>query len=286
MRISVLGMGRMGEALAVRWAGGGHEVTVWNRSPGKAGRAVDAGATEAGSVEEAVSKADLVVTMLADDGAVRAVVLEPGGLYDHLGPEAWHLDCSTVSPGVAGEMVTACHRYGAMPVMGSPEAVAGGAATYLLGAPDEVAAGVGPAVAALSDKVVRLRSAPEALAAKLTGNYLLLSGLAVLAEAFEIGRAGGLGDDQLTRIFAESPLVAPGLRNRFQEVLSGPSEGWFSMTLGAKDVGLATDLAASAGQRLPVGGTVQGLYRRAGEAGLSDADVAAVGRLYRDGHVD
>jgi 3-hydroxyisobutyrate dehydrogenase-like beta-hydroxyacid dehydrogenase len=281
MRISVLGMGHMGQALASRLLGGGHDVVVWNRSEGKAGPALDAGASEARSLEEAVARAEAVVTVLADDRAVRSVALGEGGVAAALGPDAAYIDCSTVSPGLAGELATGIDRYLAMPVVGSPDAVRNGQAALYLGGPQRWADAVRPLTSALSERIHRFGSAPEALAAKLTGNYLLLAGLAVLAEAFEIGRAGGLGDDDLKAVFSESPLVAPGLRNRFEGVLSRSPEGWFSMALGGKDVGLGLELARSAGTGLPVAEAVRALYGRADEEGRGQADVAAVGLLYR-----
>jgi hypothetical protein len=73
MDVAVLGMGRMGRALAGRMLEGGHQVTVWNRSKGRAGDVVSAGAREARSVADAVVGVDVAITMLANDDAVRAV---------------------------------------------------------------------------------------------------------------------------------------------------------------------------------------------------------------------
>jgi Trk K+ transport system NAD-binding subunit len=73
MDVAVLGMGRMGRALAGRLLDGGHRVTVWNRSKGKAGEVVSAGAREADGVADAVEGVDVAITMLANDDAVSAV---------------------------------------------------------------------------------------------------------------------------------------------------------------------------------------------------------------------
>lgn len=277
MRTSILGMGRMGEALAERIVSGGHEVTVWNRSPGKAGPAVEAGATEAASLDEAVTSAEVVLTMLADDRAVDAVSSE---VARSLGADAVYIDSSTVSPALSQRLAERFERYVALPVLGSPDAVRTGQAAFLAGGRAEVLDRIEPLLASLSGRVNRLDSPAVALGAKLTGNYLLLGGLAVLAEAFEVGRAGGLSDEQLRSVFAESPLVAPGLRNRFEGVLAGSTEGWFTMTLGGKDVRLGLDLAGGAGRDLPVGAALAGVYAAAESHGLSDADVAGLRRIY------
>jgi len=87
----------MGQAVAARLMGGGHDVVVWNRSPGKAGKVVAAGGWEAHSIAEAVSGREVVVTSLANDDAVRGVALGDGGIRSAIGPEAVYADCSTVS---------------------------------------------------------------------------------------------------------------------------------------------------------------------------------------------
>lgn len=266
--------------MAARLAAGGHDVTVWNRSPGKAGPAVEAGARQAGSLEEAVSSSEVTITMLSADDAVRAVALGDGGVRAFLPSTAVYVDSSTISPETSAELAGRFEQFVAMPVLGSPEAVRGGSAAYLAGGPRDALERLEPVTATLTDKLTRFGTASLALAAKVTANFLLLGGLAVLAEAFEIGRAGGLDDDQLKAIFAESPLVAPGLRNRFDTVLAKSTEGWFPMTLGAKDAGLAVEQAAGAGRDLAVASTVRALLESGAAGPLADADVAAVARLY------
>jgi 3-hydroxyisobutyrate dehydrogenase len=107
-------------------------VAVWNRSKGKAREVVSAGAREAGSVGEAVNGADAVITMLANDAAVRAVAL--GQLRSSIGENAVYLDCSTVSPKLTAELADAFPaRFLALPVVGGPAAVRTGQAVYLAG---------------------------------------------------------------------------------------------------------------------------------------------------------
>ncbi len=72
MRVAFLGMGRMGRLTAAHILSAGHELTIWNRTPGRAAELLEQGAQEAGSVEEAVSGADAVVLMLFDGDTVDA----------------------------------------------------------------------------------------------------------------------------------------------------------------------------------------------------------------------
>jgi len=280
MDVVVLGMGRMGRALAGRLLEGGHGVAVWNRSTGKAGEVVSAGAREARSVAEAVDGVDAAVTMLANDDAVRAVAF--GELRSSIGAETIYVDCSTVSPKLTGELAeTFSARFLAMPVLGGPAAVRAGQAVYLAGGNAGVVDRLQPVISSLSDTVRRYDTAPLAITAKLATNLLLLSEVVALAESFAVGRSGGLSDDQLRDLLGTSPMVAPGLKNRFEGVLTGSQEGWWTTALGAKDAGLALDIARGADVELPAARAVQRLYEKAASSGLDDADIAAVTALYR-----
>jgi 3-hydroxyisobutyrate dehydrogenase-like beta-hydroxyacid dehydrogenase len=280
MDVAVLGMGRMGRALAGRLLEGGHRVAVWNRSKGKAGELVAAGAREAQSVADAVEGVDVAITMLADDDAVRAVAF--GELRSSMGDETMYVDCSTVSPGLSAELAEAFRgRFLAMPVLGSPAAVSAGQAAFLAGGNAGVVDRLDPVISSLSDTVRRYDTAPLALTAKLASNLLLLSGVVALAESFAVGRSGGLREDQLRDLLGTSPLVAPALKNRFEGVLGGSQAGWWTTVLGAKDAGLALDVAREADVELPVASVVRDLYDKAASSGLNDADIAAVTKLYR-----
>jgi 3-hydroxyisobutyrate dehydrogenase-like beta-hydroxyacid dehydrogenase len=280
MDVAVLGMGRMGRALAGRLLEGGHPVVVWNRSKGKAGEIVSAGAREAQSVADAVEGVDVAVTMLANDDAVRAVAF--GELRSSIGEKTIYVDCSTVSPTLSGELAEAFPaRFVAMPVLGSPAVVSAGQAVFLAGGNADVVDRLGPMISSLSDNVRRYDTAPLAITAKLASNLLLLSEVVALAESFAVGRSGGLRDDQLRDLFGTSPMVPPGVKNRFEGVLTGSQDAWWTTVLGAKDVGLAVDLARKADVELPEARVVQQLYENVASSGLSDADIAAVTELYR-----
>ena len=282
MDIAVLGMGRMGRALAARLLEGGHSVRVWNRSKGKADEIVSAGGREAHSVADAVDGVDVVITMLANDDAVRDVAL--GELRWSIGEKTIYVDCSTVSPALSGKLTEAFPaRFLALPVLGSPVAVRAGQAVYLTGGNAGLVDRVAPVLASLSNTVRRYDTEPLALAAKLTSNLLLLSQVVALAESFAVGRCGGLTDEQLRELLGSSPQVAPGLKNRFESILTGSQDGWWTTVLGAKDAGLAVDIARGADVELPVATVVQQRYEKAAASGLHNADIAAVTQLYQDG---
>jgi 3-hydroxyisobutyrate dehydrogenase len=279
MDIAVLGMGRMGQAVAKRLLGGGHSVVVWNRSPGKAGDVVAAGAKEAGSVTEAVDGAEVVITSLSNDDAVESVALGDGGVRSVIGADAVYADASTVSPATSERLAAAFPRFVALPILAPPAGVEDGTATYLAGGDPAVVARLDPVLATLTDTVRRYDTPAKAGHAKLASNLMLLVEVAALAEAISVARSGGLTDEEIRALLGGSPMLPAGVKNRFEGVLTGEMEGWWTTALGAKDAGLAAGAARAAGVELPLAELVEALYRQA----APDEDIIAVASRYRSG---
>jgi 3-hydroxyisobutyrate dehydrogenase-like beta-hydroxyacid dehydrogenase len=279
-------MGVMGRAVAQRLLGQGHQVAVWNRTPGRATEVVAAGGREVRSPVEAAAGSAAVLLSLADDEAVLDVVLNGVGsvpLAESLNDAAL-IDLSTISPSTSRRVARSIigEQYVAAPVLGGPQAVLDGHATYLVAGQRELVDELEPLWDALSDSHRRCGEDPgDATTLKVVANYLLLSALAALAEAVATAQGAGIDDEVLREFLSSLPMVAPGLHNRLDDVIRGDHEGWFAARLGAKDAHLMHDLAASAGLRLPLADLVEERYRDVVTAGLGDADVGAVIELLR-----
>ncbi len=267
----------MGTALAKRLLAGGHEVVIWDRTPGRAADVLGAGGAEAPSVVEAVEGVEVVIVMVSNDDAVRQVALGEDGVRHAIGPNATYVECSTISPKLSEELAGSFDHFVAMPVLGGPPAVEAGKVTYLAGADEETLHLIGPVLASLGGTVRRYPTAHLAFSAKLAVNMLLLSGIVSLAESFAVGRSGGLSDEQLRDLVGG--LAAPNIKNRFEAVLGAPFEGWWSAALGAKDAGLAIELAGTAGVQLPGATAVREAYLLASRSGYG-YDIAGVHHLY------
>jgi len=147
MKVGFIGLGRMGAAMAGSLLQAGHDVTVYNRTPSRAQGLIDRGARLAGQVADAC-QGDVVITMLADDGAVESIVFGEGGVLKSLGKGAIHVSMSTISVALS-ERLAAAHadagqRFAAGPVFGRPDvAAAGNLYIIAAGDPDVVANGRG-----------------------------------------------------------------------------------------------------------------------------------------------
>ncbi|WP_214413925.1 NAD(P)-dependent oxidoreductase [Sphaerisporangium fuscum] len=280
MRTAVLGMGAMGRALAGRLLAHGHEVIVWNRTPGRAAELVEAGAAEASSPAQATREAEVALMSLADDRAVLDVVERLSGP----GSAAVVADMSTVSPDTSRRLqdMIPGRRFVSAPIMGAPQAVLDGTASGLLGGDRALVDRLEPIWSTIFSAHWYCGEDPGgATAFKLLNNYLLMSGIAVVAEAVATAEAAGLDRNLLRELLFTLPTVPPGLRNRLDDILGGDHQGWFSTHLGAKDVRLFAEVAESNGLPLPIARLVQRRYQEAAGASWRDADIAAVVELVR-----
>jgi 3-hydroxyisobutyrate dehydrogenase len=280
MKIAVLGLGRMGSAVAHRLLDGGHDLTVWNRSGGRGDDLVSAGATEADGPLGAVDGVDLAISSLAADDAVRELTLGDGGILAAMGSRPY-VDASTISPRLSGELAERSTSFVAMPILGAPQAVREGRASYLAGGRAAVVDELQPVLDSLGGRVTRYELPAQASTAKLAVNLMLLAGVATVAEALAVGRSGGLSDEQLTELLGDSPMLAPGLKNRFDALVEGCGPTWWTTVLAAKDAGLAADAVGGHGDGLRLAPVVRDLFQAAADAGFDDDDIIAVADLYR-----
>jgi len=276
MKTAVLGLGAMGSAMANRLLEAGHQVVVWNRTASRGEKLVRRGATPAPSAAEASRAAEVVITSLSDDAAVRSVVLDNGGVARALGPESVLVNMSTVSPETSRALNEAVHRrFVDAPVLGGPQVVATGQATILLGGDEGLLERFSGLFSELSAQQLRCGPAGSASAVKLVANLLLIGQLCVLSEAVATAQANEVSDAVISEL-VRTPLVPPALLNRLDDVIRGSHEGWFSIRLGHKDVRLVRTLAAGAGLDLSVAASVDAVLERTEAAGLGDRDIAAV----------
>jgi 3-hydroxyisobutyrate dehydrogenase-like beta-hydroxyacid dehydrogenase len=278
MRVTVLGLGNMGRAFAGRALERGHQVTVWNRSAGKAEDLVAAGATEAESVPKAVTDADVTLVVLSDDEAVLDVCLGIDGALASVGKGAVLANVSTVSPETARELADSgpSGRVLDTPVMGAPALIAKGGGKFLVGGPAEAVAVLAPLIADIGDGYVHCGPTGTGVTAKLVSNLQLVIGVAALAEAVATARAHGLGDDLLRTVFADSAVVSPASRLRMDTLLDPEHPGWFTPELARKDVRLALRLAEQAGVPVQLGPAAEKLLTTVIEADGHWPDFSAI----------
>jgi 3-hydroxyisobutyrate dehydrogenase-like beta-hydroxyacid dehydrogenase len=284
MRIGFIGLGRMGGGMAANLLKAGHEVTVFNRTPGKAEGLVERGARAAAGVADAC-QGDAVVTMLADDNAVESVVFGENGVIAHLHKDAIHVSMSTISVALA-ERLTAAHakagqRFVAAPVFGRPDAAAA-AKLFIVaaGASDAVGACL-PLFEVMGQKTFPIGDQPKAAnLVKLSGNFLTASVIEGLGEAMALVGKAGVDRHRYLDLLTSTLFVAPVYKTYgaliAEENFESPG---FAAPLGHKDIRLTLDAAETLRVPMPFAAVLHNRFLTLLAHGGEALDWSAIGRL-------
>ena len=276
-RVAVLGLGAMGSRIAAQLVSAEDAVVVWNRTAGKAEPLVELGAELAASPADVARGVELVVTMLADAEALRAVVDGPEGFAAGLEPGAAVIDMSTVGS-AAVEWLKSVLPPGTplldAPVLGSLLEAESGSLTIFVGGPEEVLQQWTSLLGALGN-IVHVGPLGSGQAAKLVANTTLFGTLGVLGEALALADGLGIDRDTAFEILASTPLAAQAERRR-PALESGEYPPRFSLALARKDADLVAEAAARAGVDLRLAEAARSWLREAEEAGLGEADYSAM----------
>jgi 3-hydroxyisobutyrate dehydrogenase-like beta-hydroxyacid dehydrogenase len=257
MDIGFIGLGNMGAGMAANLLAAGHAVTAYNRSPDKVAALAEKGATAAPSVADACG-GDVVISMLADDGAVEAVTFGDDGIVASLRAGATHVSSSTISVALA-ERLTAAHadagqRFVAAPVFGRPEAAAAAKLFVVAAGASAAVDELAPVFEAIGQRTFVVSEEPKAAAlVKLSGNFLIASVIESLGEAMALVDKAGVDKQAYLEILTSTLFNAPvyhtygGLIARQEFEPAG-----FAAPLGLKDVRLALAAGESLQVPLPV----------------------------------
>jgi 3-hydroxyisobutyrate dehydrogenase-like beta-hydroxyacid dehydrogenase len=281
-KVAVVGLGRMGSAMARRFHDAGHEMVLWNRDRSKAGAlADDIGAGVASSPATAAKEADVVVTSLADDAALADVYLGADGIASGIRADAVAVDTSTVDPDTVRQVGDALAAVGARfcdcPVSGSVSTVEAGALTIMAGGEPEVVAAAEPVLAAIAQKVVRVGDLGSGAACKLAVNGLLHSFNVALSEALVLAEKAGVDREAAYEVFASGAAGAPYVHYK-REAFEHPEAAVvaFTLDLAAKDLELAQRLGERVGATLEQANTTAAVVGGAIASGMGSRDLSAI----------
>lgn len=277
MQIGFIGLGAMGRAMARNLASAGNDVRAWNRSGGQV-----EGVSIVGSPAE-VFDADVVLTMLSDDDAIRSVVLQPKLLY-RARPGLVHVVASTISVAFAHELASAHAAAGvgyvSAPVLGRPDVAAKGELNILVGGDPIAVAKVHPLLEIIGGRIWRLgNQAPTANAAKIACNMMITMAIEAMAEAVVLTEANGLSRDDFFELILGTLFGSRSYQVYSANIARSHYEPGFKAVLGLKDLRLAKEAASQAGRSLPMLDAVYGRMRETVDAGWAHLDWSAMARF-------
>ncbi len=274
MKVAILGTGKMGGAMARRLAGGGFEITLWNRTAARAA-ALQIG-TVAATPAEAARDADIVISSLTNDAAVRDVYLGESGALSAAAGNRLFVDTSTAGPEIIDELGREADarkaRLLAAPVVGSVPAVETGTLLILVGGDQADLEQALPVLGRLGEvHYVGERGGAQRL--KLIANSMLGITSAAAAELLTAGIALGLDPEQIFSILVH---FAPGLAVRERGFLHRQhTPTMFAVRDLVKDLKLGAQAFEGSGVSLPLTSQVRDLYEKA-MRGSADLDITAV----------
>jgi 3-hydroxyisobutyrate dehydrogenase-like beta-hydroxyacid dehydrogenase len=284
MKLGFIGLGRMGSAMAANLVRAGHEVTVFNRTPGKSSALVALGAQEAATLAGAC-RGEAVITMLADDEAAANIAMGSGGLVENLSKGAIHLSMSTISVAMS-DRLTQAHaqsgqRYVAAPVFGRPD-MAAAAKLFIVAAGDPQAIDTCRSVFdALGQKTSTIGGVPSAAnLVKLTANFLQAAVIESLGEAIALIGKAGIDRRAYVDLLTSTIFTAPAYKI-FGPLIADGTFGTaaFAAPLGYKDIRLALAEAETLRVPMPLASLLHDRFLRLFAQGGENLDWSAIGGL-------
>jgi 3-hydroxyisobutyrate dehydrogenase-like beta-hydroxyacid dehydrogenase len=284
MKLGFIGLGRMGSAMAANLVRAGHEVTVFNRTPGKSSALVALGAQEAATLAGAC-RGEAVITMLADDEAAANIAMGSGGLVENLSKGAIHLSMSTISVAMSDRLAQAHaqsgQRYVAAPVFGRPD-MAAAAKLFIVAAGDPAAIDACRSVFdALGQKTSTIGGVPSAAnLVKLTANFLQAAVIESLGEAIALIGKAGIDRRAYVDLLTSTIFTAPAYKI-FGPLIADGTFGTaaFAAPLGYKDIRLALAEAETLRVPMPLASLLHDRFLRLFAQGGDNLDWSAIGGL-------
>jgi 3-hydroxyisobutyrate dehydrogenase-like beta-hydroxyacid dehydrogenase len=275
MRVAFLGLGIMGHAMATNLAKAGHEVTVWNRTPGT----MVEGAGIAPTPAAAAQGAEVVWLCVSDTAAVEKILFGPEGVEQSLAAGMIIADSSTIAPSATVKFAERVRAKGVAyvdaPMTGSKIGAANGTLIFMVGGDEPTIDRLGPLFAAMGKKVFRMGETSKGQATKLAMNLQIALIFEGFAEALTLATKLGVDSRQLLSLI-DATMVRSGVVDyKGPFILQRDFTPNFPLRLMHKDIRLALEAAKEARVKLPALETVEEIYEMATEDGHRDLDYAA-----------
>jgi 3-hydroxyisobutyrate dehydrogenase len=279
-RVALIGLGLMGSGMARRLLGAGFPLSVYNRNPERAAPLAAEGAHAAASPREAAARADVVLTMVADDAAARAVWLGEQGALAGAARGTVLVECSTVSVEWIDELARAAAAAGCelldAPVTGSRTHAASGELSFLVGGPLAALETARPVLAAMSRAIVHVGATGRGALLKLVNNFLCGVQAASLAEALALIERSGLDRAKALEVLTNGAPGSPLVKTLSARMTASDYTPNFLLTLMAKDLSYAMREGGRHGVALTTAASALELYEQAIGDGRGDEDFSVV----------
>jgi 3-hydroxyisobutyrate dehydrogenase len=280
-RLAVLGLGTMGQAMAGSAIRNGIPTVVWDRNPDVVRHAADQGAEVAASLADAVSAADIAITMVTDAKAVISIAADLG-LLEALPAGAVWAQMSTIGVEGTAAISSIVERqrpdilFLDAPVSGSKVPAEQGKLTIFASGSEQARPTADPVFAAIGQRTVWLGPVGMGSRMKLVNNTLLAFAAEGVANSLALARQLGLEVSSVRDAFEGGPLVSPWMAGKLSRIQDENYSPEFPLALALKDVRLALEEVDS--ERLSVLTSLAREWEEIVQQDLGDQDVTVVTR--------
>ena len=280
-RVGFLGLGVMGQPMALRLARAGVDLVVWNRTPARCRPLADAGAEVAANAAEVCARTGTIIVMLSDEAAIDQVLERGGPTFATSVRDRLLVVMGTHAPAYSrsleADVLAAGGGYVEAPVSGSRQpAETGDLVAMLAGADAAVVERTRVLIAPLVRHTVGCGAVPSALTTKLAVNSYMITMLTGLAEAVHLADRHGLDRRVLAEVLLGGTLASPLLATKLAKLVAGDHDAQAAITDVAKNTGLITAAAAATGAAAPLAEVCDRLFVEAVDLGCGGADLIAV----------
>jgi 3-hydroxyisobutyrate dehydrogenase-like beta-hydroxyacid dehydrogenase len=278
-RLGFIGIGNMGSRMAKRLLDRGYQLIAYNRSREAAEALVEYRAKVADSIAELAAEADVVVSSLANDEAVKSVYTDQEGVFAHLRRGSAVIEMSTVLPATSRQLDKLSREAGVTfldsPVSGSTPAAEQGTLTLFCGGDEELFQAAQPIFSSIAGQYFYLGGSGSGTAMKLVANTLLGVGMQAIAESIALGQKEGLDRHRLLEVLSHTAVIAPAHLGKLSRADVGDYSAQFAIRLMNKDFGLVLETAAAA--KVPMPATAAAFQMNVAEfAECKEEDFSAV----------
>ena len=285
-KVAFIGLGVMGYPMAGHIQKGGHDVTVYNRTPAKAEKWVgEYGGASAPTPAEAARDCDFVFCCVGNDDDLRAVTTGPHGAFETTKPGAIFIDNTTASATVARELYAAAKDKGFAfldaPVSGGQAGAENGVLTVMIGGDKDAFDTAKPVIDCYARMAGLMGDSGAGQLTKMV-NQICIAGLVQgLSEGIAFGQKAGLDVEKVIEVISKGAAQSWQMENRYKTMIADQFEFGFAVDWMRKDLGICLEQANAVGAALPVTALVDQFYKQVQGQGGNRYDTSSLIKLLR-----
>ena len=284
MKIGFIGIGVMGESMAIHLLKGGHELYVYNRTKSKTDKIIQAGAYWCENVKEVAERAELIFTIIGIPQDVEEVYLSETGLIDNVAPSTILVDMTTSTPQLAKKIYEAGKARGVQcldaPVTGGDIGAKNGTLTIFVGGEKAVFEQILPILNLMGKTNVYMGEAGSGQHAKMANQIAIAGAVMGMAESLAYAKSANLDLNEILNAMTTGAATSWQLSNMGPRVIKGDFEPGFYIKHFIKDMRIAAEESNAMGIQVPGLNLVLSLYEELEQKNLENLGTQALFKLY------